>query len=77
MIVEEHGGIVPSDMKDIVKLRGVGHKMGNLLIQEAFGRVEGIAVDVHVNRIVDRLGWTKKAKDPNDSMKQLMDWLPR
>lgn len=51
--------------------------MAHILLQEAFDKVDGIAVDVHVHRIAERLGWTKNPKNPTDSMKQLMDWLPK
>lgn len=34
-------------------------------------------MDVHVHRIAERLGWTSKPANPNDSMKQLMEWLPK
>ncbi len=77
MIVEEYGGKVPSKLKEIVKFKGVGNKMAHLLLQEAFGEVHGIAVDLHLHRIADRLGWTTMAKNPSHSMKQLMEWLPR
>ena len=41
------------------------------------GSVQGISVDVHVHRISDRLGWTRKAKDPEHTRAQLEHWMPR
>ena len=51
MIVADYGGHVPADMKELVKLPGVGRKTANIVLNVSFGIVEGIAVDTHVNRI--------------------------
>ena len=50
MIVADYGGEVPADMKELVKLPGVGRKTANIVLNVGFGIVEGIAVDTHVNR---------------------------
>ena len=55
MIVADYGGHVPADMKELVKLPGVGRKTANIVLNVSFGIVEGIAVDTHVNRIAHRL----------------------
>ena len=55
MIVADYGGEVPADMKELVKLPGVGRKTANIVLNVGFGIVEGIAVDTHVNRIAHRL----------------------
>ena len=61
-----------------VALPGVGPKMAHLVMDIAWGNVTGIAVDTHVHRISNRLGWVKKpTKDPEDTRKALEDWLPR
>eukprot|EP01132_Coremiostelium_polycephalum_P007782 gene7782-9581_t len=69
---------IPSSFDEIIKLPGIGPKMTNLIVQHAWGRTEGIAVDVHVHRISQRLGWVipKKKDDPEDTRKQLQEWLP-
>eukprot|EP01068_Selenidium_serpulae_P010889 Selendium_serpulae@DN5554_c0_g1_i2.p2 len=46
-------------MEGLVALPGIGPKMANLILTVAWGRIEGIAVDVHVHRIANRLGWVQ------------------
>ena len=50
-IVAEFDGEVPHTMKELQSLPGVGRKTANIVLNEAFGIVEGIAVDTHVYRI--------------------------
>ena len=45
MIVADYGGEVPADMKELVKLPGVGRKTANIVLNVGYGIVEGIAVD--------------------------------
>jgi endonuclease III len=58
-LVAEHGGAVPRTLAELVKLPGVGRKTANVVLGVAFGAPEGIVVDTHVQRISQRLGWTK------------------
>ena len=55
MVISEFGGEIPQDMALIQKLPGVGRKTANVVLNEAFGIVEGIAVDTHVFRIAHKL----------------------
>ncbi len=48
---------IPDTVDGLVALPGVGPKIAHLAMQCAWGRVEGIGVDVHVDRISRRLGW--------------------
>ena len=57
-------------------LPGVGPKMAHLVMQIAWNKVEGIAVDVHVHRIVNRLGWMKTST-PEQTRERLQEMLPR
>jgi len=59
-IVEEHGGEVPRSMEDLTKLRGVARKTANIVLGNAFGVADGIAVDTHVMRLSKRLGLTNQ-----------------
>jgi endonuclease-3 len=59
-VVEDHGGEVPSTMKELVKLRGVGRKTANVVLGNAFGKDEGVVVDTHVKRLSGRLGLTRE-----------------
>lgn len=55
MVMTEFGGEVPRTMEEMQRLPGVGRKTANVVLNEAFGIVEGIAVDTHVFRIAHRL----------------------
>ncbi|HLA92031.1 MAG TPA: endonuclease III [Actinomycetota bacterium] len=75
-IVEVYGGKVPDTMEDLVTLRGVARKTGNIVLGNAFGIVEGIAVDTHVKRLANRLGFS--AESDTDRIEQdLMRLVPR
>jgi endonuclease-3 len=54
---EKHGGEVPADLDEMVKLRGVGRKTASVVLAEAWG-IPAIAVGTHVNRVTRRLGLT-------------------
>ncbi|KAM9981956.1 hypothetical protein ACTFIY_004275 [Dictyostelium cf. discoideum] len=76
ILKNKYNGDIPPTFKEIEQLPGVGPKMTNLIVQIAWGRVEGIAVDVHMHRISNRLGWVK-TKTPEETMKELESWLPK
>jgi len=76
MIVEEFGGRVPDTMEDLLKLSGVARKTANIVLGNAYGKVEGIAVDTHVRRVSQRLGFTNE-KDPDKIERDLMQLVPR
>lgn len=61
-LVEKHGGEVPRTLVELVALPGVGRKTANVVLGVAFGAPEGVVVDTHVQRLSQRLGWTKSAK---------------
>jgi endonuclease-3 len=58
-LVSEHGGEVPRTLDELIKLPGVGRKTANVVLGVAFNTPEGVVVDTHVQRISQRLGWTK------------------
>jgi endonuclease III len=58
MIVSEFGGTVPSTMAGLLKLPGVGRKTANIVLYHALGKNEGIAVDTHVRRLGQRIGFS-------------------
>jgi len=75
-IVEVYGGRVPDTMEDLVTLRGVARKTANIVLGNAFGKVEGIAVDTHVKRLANRLGFSAQS-DPDKIESDLMRLVPR
>ncbi len=75
-LVEDHGSRVPRKLDELVKLPGVGRKTANVVLGVAFGAPEGVVVDTHVQRITQRLGWTKHDK-PEEIERDLMKLFPR
>ena len=76
MIKEKYDGKVPNTMEDLVKLPGVARKTANIVLTNAYGVVEGIAVDTHVARLARKLDLTDH-KDPIKIEKDLMEIIPR
>ena len=75
-LVEGHGGEVPASMEDLTALKGVARKTANIILGNAFGVVEGIAVDTHVWRLAHRLGLSdEKYRDKIE--RDLMEVFPR
>ena len=70
-IVEVYGGQVPDTMEDLMTLRGVARKTANIVLGNAFGIVEGIAVDTHVKRLANRIGFSEES-DPDKIERDLM-----
>lgn len=81
LIVEEFGGRVPDSMADLVKLPGVARKTANIVLGNSYPEKlatdpdVGIAVDTHVRRVSQRLGFTEQ-KDPTKIERDLMELLP-
>jgi endonuclease-3 len=75
-IVEVYDGRVPDTMEDLLTLPGVARKTANIVLGNAYGVVEGIAVDTHVRRVSQRLGFTEQ-KDPDKIERDLMRLIPR
>jgi endonuclease-3 len=75
-MVEVFGGQVPDTMDDLLTLPGVARKTANIVLGNAFGKVEGIAVDTHVRRLGQRLGFTTQ-KDPDKIERDLQHLVPR
>ena len=57
-LLSEFGGMVPESMDDLLKIPGVGRKTANIVLYHAHGRNEGIAVDTHVRRLAQRIGFS-------------------
>ncbi len=81
MLKKEFGGSVPQTMTEILRLPGVARKTANVVLGNAFGIVEGIAVDTHVIRFViryDLSDYTDPVRIERDLMQLLpkKEWLP-
>jgi endonuclease III len=67
---------IPDSIEGLTSLPGVGPKMGYLCLSAAWGRTEGIGVDVHVHRITNLWKW-HATKTPEETRVTLQEWLPR
>ena len=74
-LLERYGGEVPSSLERLLELPGVGRKTANIVVTLGF-RKAGIAVDTHVHRISNRLGYVR-TKSPDDTEMALRKKLPR
>ncbi|HXE96970.1 MAG TPA: endonuclease III [Dongiaceae bacterium] len=73
-LVEEYHGIVPDDIDELLRFKGVGRKTANLVMTLGFGK-PGICVDTHVHRICNRLGYVS-TKTADETEKVLRSRLP-
>lgn len=76
IIKEKFGGKVPRTMEEMLILPGVARKTANVVLGNAYGIVEGIAVDTHVMRLSQKLGLTLH-KDPVNIEQDLMKLVPK
>lgn len=75
MLVREFKSEVPSEVDELVKLPGVGRKTANVIASVIFDKPT-MAVDTHVFRVSNRIGLTTNAKNPLQSEKQLITFIP-
>ena len=75
IIIEDYNGKVPDEIDELLKLKGVGRKVANLVVTEAFDK-DGICVDTHVHRISNRFGYVS-TKKPEQTEFALREKLPK
>lgn len=73
-VIERHGGEIPSSLEELTALPGVGRKTANVVLGHAFG-TPAIAVDTHVKRIANLLGFTN-SKNPEIIERDLEKIVP-
>ncbi len=76
MLKERFGGRVPCSMDELLQLPGVARKTANVILGNACGRVEGIAVDTHVKRFAQKFDLSD-SRDPKVIERDLMALLPK
>lgn len=76
MVKNKFGGKIPKTMEEMLKIPGVARKTANVVLGNAYGVVEGIAVDTHVKRLSQKLGLTY-FDDPVKIERDLMQLLPQ
>ena len=73
-LIDDHGGKVPEDRDELVKLPGVGRKTANVVLNVAFGQ-HTMAVDTHIFRIGNRIGLAP-GKTPEQVEEGLLKVIP-
>ena len=68
---------IPTNLNDLIALKGIGRKSANVIMREMKIPAEGIIADLHVIRVAPRIGLCEEAKDGNKVEKQLMQLLPK
>jgi endonuclease-3 len=76
LVHEKFHGTIPRTMKEMLEIPGVARKTGNVVLGNAYGVVEGIAVDTHVLRLSKLFGLTRHA-DPVKVERDLMALFPK
>ncbi|MCE5331659.1 MAG: endonuclease III [Bacteroidales bacterium] len=74
-LVSDFGGVVPDDVDQLQTLPGVGRKTANVIASVIYNK-PAMAVDTHVFRISERLGLTTNSKNPLQTERELMKYIP-
>lgn len=75
IVIKKHNGTIPGKKDELIQLPGVGVKTTNLVLNRAFD-IPAIAVDTHVHKISNMLGWVS-TKTPEQTEKELIKVLPK
>lgn len=76
MVRDVFRGTIPTTMEEMLTIPGVARKTANVVLGNAYGIVEGIAVDTHVKRLARVLGLSRET-DPNKIERDLMSLFPQ
>lgn len=74
-LIDHYEGVVPNEIDELLKLKGVGRKTANLVVTLGYNK-PGICVDIHVHRISNRIGYVKTAT-PDKTEFALRKKLPK
>ncbi len=75
-ILKDFDGNVPNTIEELITIPGVGRKSANVIMLEAFNNPQGIAVDTHVKRLSNRIGFSKKT-EPEKIEQDLLKQIPK
>jgi len=75
-LIEDFNEIIPSDLENLQKLKGVGRKTANVILSIIYKK-PAMAVDTHVFRVSKRIGLTKKEKTVLETEKKLIKYIPK
>jgi endonuclease-3 len=76
LLIEKFDGKVPRTREDLMQLPGIGQKSASIVMAYGFG-IPTIAVDTHVNRISQRLGWVPKNSEPEKTQPIIEKLIPK
>jgi len=76
MLIKKFNSQIPKTMNELLELPGVARKTANIVLSNAYGIIEGIAVDTHVRRLAKRLRLTE-SEDQDKIEKDLMEITPK
>ncbi len=76
ILVDKYNSKIPNTMEQLISLPGVGRKTANVVLLNAFGIAEGIAIDTHAKRISNRIGLSSET-DPEKIEKDLLKIFPK
>ncbi len=76
VVRERFGGKLPKTMAEMLQIPGIGRKSANVILGNAYGVVEGMAVDTHVRRLAKQLGLSRHT-DPVKIERDLMKIIPK
>lgn len=74
-LTEVYGGVVPNNIDDLQTLQGVGRKTANVVCAVIWNQPT-MAVDTHIFRVSERLGLTTNSKNPLQTERQLVKYIP-
>jgi endonuclease-3 len=74
-VVEVYNGVIPDTREELQTLAGVGRKTANVVLAVWWNQPT-MAVDTHIFRVAERIGLTTNAKNPLDSERQLIQYIP-
>lgn len=75
-VLENFNGEVPQTMDELLTLAGIGRKSANVILLEAFGIANGIAVDTHAKRVSNRIGLSSQT-EPEKIEQDLLKIFPK
>ena len=75
-LISDYNGVVPNNMEELLTLPGIGRKSANVILLDAFGIAEGVAVDTHCKRISNKIGLSLES-DPKKIEQDLIKIFPK
>lgn len=75
-ILDDFNGKVPETIEELITIPGVGRKSANVVMLEAFGKPQGIAVDTHAKRLSNRIGFSEQT-EPEKIEQDLLKQIPK